>query len=614
MSLFDFGPLSNSFRTYSASDRADRVARELEAHFAPYLVIRRDLGIRDLWYLFLVDEELIWRLKSRGFWFGKPLCSVEDALNLHEEGSIPPGIVSTEAPPGTLVPKALARPTRATVHRPDLLLDTHEGVRGVFTGEALPPAQAMVYPSISCRDGNEVEPNQVVEFLVRVEAAPRPGISAAFPIQFPGNAETIDLHAEVSSREFEPLSRDDWSRTFVVNRQLRSTPEHWLFKAQARGDRKQYSLTVTFHTSGLVIGALEVALPRRSLAASAPPAKFGARLMSLPQESGARLVVSISEPGSQDYLLSLYEDNRPWENVVPWPGAGRNSETYFTGLERAQTDQDLQNAGYGLWVDLPEPVRQFLDRRQLEGAPTLFISNGRVAPFEILQLRPQRSGPFLGVDRPVSRWVNDSDMPAGEELKVARVACIRPSYQGADALPSAVKEEEDLRERFPALLRVATTSDLDNLLESGDVGLVHFAGHADSSPAHLTLEDGQVLPARFHPSKPLLKQGHPLIFLNGCRAGAGRSGAPAAVANFVKVLLTSRCSAVVAPMINAYSPAALEAARVFYDALATETIAEAVRRVRAIPSTQSIPDTQRATFLSYLAFAPPTLGVTFTPE
>jgi hypothetical protein len=617
MSLFDFGPLSSTFRTCRASDRADRVVRELEAHFAPYLVIRRDLRIRTRWYIFPVDEGLISSLKSKRFDYkGKPLYLVEKVLDLHEydEEAITPRIVSTEGPPGTLATKALAWPTRAAVHRPSLLLDTHEAVLGIFTGEALPPAQAMVYPSISCPDGNEVEPGQVVEFLVRVEAAPRAGISAALPIQFPSNAETINLYAEVSSREFKPLSRDEWSKTFVVNRQLRSTPEHWLFKAQARGNRRQYSLTVTFHTSGSVVGSLPVTLPRRSRAASAPPPKFGGRSMSLPQESGASLVVNISEQGSQDYLLSLYEDNDRWGDTVPWREAGRKGEIYFTWLERAQTVQDLQNTGYGLWVDLPEPVRRFLDRRKFEGVPTLFISDGRVAPFEILQLRPQSSGPFLGVDRPVIRWVNDSEMPDGPELKVARVACIRPSYQDADALPSAVREEEYLRERYPTLSRVATTSDLDNLLKSGDVGLVHFAGHADGSPAELTLEDGKVPAVRFHPSKPLLNQGHPLFFLNGCRAGAGRSGAPAAVANFVKVLLTSKCSAVVAPMIKVDSAAALEAAHVFYAALATETIAEAVRRVHAIPSTRSMPDTQRATFLSYLAFAPPTLRVTFTPE
>jgi CHAT domain len=606
MSQFDFGPLG-TFRTCAASERADRVARELEAYFAPYLVIRRDLEDRNGWYVFLVDEELIRRLKSKRFGI-----TVEHTLDLHEHEFDTPRIVSMEGPPGTLLTRVLASHVRAAAHRPHVLLDTHEAVRGIFTGEALPPAQAMLYPSITCVDGNEVEPGQVVEFLVKVEAAPQPGITTALPIQFPRHAETIDLYAEVSSREFGPLGRDEWSKTFVVSRQLRSTPDQWLFKARARGNRKQYSLTVTFHTAGAVVGALGVTLPRRSRLASAPPPKFSARLMSIPQESGARLVVSISEQGGQDYLLSLYQDNGQWDDAVPWQGAGRASETYFTWLENAQTDQDLQDAGYGLWVDLPEPMRRFLDRHEVEGASTLFISNGRVAPFEILQLRPKSSGPFLGVDRPVTRWVNDSGMPAGRELKVARVACIRPTYQGADALPSAVAEEAYLQGRFPRLSHVATKSDLDTLLDNGDVGLVHFAGHADGNPAQLTLEDARVPPARFHPAKPLLSQGHPLFFLNGCRAGSGRSGAPAAVANFVKVLLTSECSAVVAPMIKTDSAAALEAAHVFYEALETESIAEAVRRVRALPTTRAMPDAQRATFLSYLAFAPPTLRVAFT--
>src|SRR5690349_21690353 len=71
---------------------------------------------------------------------------------------------------------------------------------------------------------------------------------------------------------------------------------------------------------------------------------------------------------------------------------------------------------------------------------------------------------------------------------------IRPTYKAPDALPNAEKAEDYLRTHFLRLMRVATEAELEALLECGDVGMAHFAGHADGNTARLSLEGAKVPP------------------------------------------------------------------------------------------------------------------------
>jgi hypothetical protein len=113
---------------------------------------------------------------------------------------------------------------------------------------------------------------------------------------------------------------------------------------------------------------------------------------------------------------------------------------------------------------------------------------------------------------------------------------------------------------------------------------------------------------RFRLSYSLMKA-HPIFFINGCRAGQGTTNAPAILANFGKVLLKSGCIGLIAPMIAVKSPAALQAARKFYEVVEKQTLAEAVRSVRELARSASCPDDERATYASYAAFAPARLSV-----
>jgi len=228
-----------------------------------------------------------------------------------------------------------------------------------------------------------------------------------------------------------------------------------------------------------------------------------------------------------------------------------------------------------------------------------------VAPFEMVQLCPEKNGPFLGATQPVLRWIYERTPPA-DAIQEHQAACLRPSYQGTDTLPDAIEEERNLASHLQ-LIHAGTKHEFDSMvLNNPAIGLLHFAGHAQAAPALLKLEADETLePAAFHPRYPLMNQGRPFVFLNGCEIGCGSGTVPAPVGNMVKTLLKNGCRAVVAPFVKVQTVASRKAAETFYEASESETIGEAVRRVREHAADPSTPEDQRATFLSYAAFAMP---------
>lgn len=76
MSKWEF---STPFRTYASTQPSLYVARDLESHYSPYVVIRRDVADQKfLWYVREVNEEFLLVLKLGG---QKDILNV---LGLHE--------------------------------------------------------------------------------------------------------------------------------------------------------------------------------------------------------------------------------------------------------------------------------------------------------------------------------------------------------------------------------------------------------------------------------------------------------------------------------------------------------------------------------------------------
>jgi CHAT domain-containing protein len=293
-------------------------------------------------------------------------------------------------------------------------------------------------------------------------------------------------------------------------------------------------------------------------------------------------------------MVSVYEKGRLAAGPASWKVTGQD---FFDKLQTATTAEAFDKVADGISIEMADEITDLLDRKDLEGITTLIIGDERVAPFEAMRLRRSQNGPLLGADRPVVRWISKKGMalvPAG-----SKIACIRPNYSGTDELLSAKKEEQDLQRRYPQMTVARTSAQLDELLKCTDVAMLHFAGHSGGNPPSLILEDGPVDVMKFSSSSKLMTT-HPVIFANGCRAGQSLPGVPAMQANFAKIVLKSGASGFIAPMIEIDSPAAFECEKVFYQALETDTVAEAVRKVRALAETTE--EKQKATCASYAAF------------
>lgn len=597
MNKIDFSH-TMGFRIYSASDSAFGVAHDLEHHFAPYAVVKQSLKGEDRWNVFNVDDELFRRLKHHGAG-GADLFSV---LNLHKGGWGAPHILGVDE----TVASVLAGSARYKA--PYVIVDAAGTPRAVRSSALAPARIAALFPHVT--GPTEVERDRVVEFALRLDSVARPGGNSVLQVTFPEGADTITVNAGLSSREFSCPEGEKWQAEFVVDRDLNTRPSEWVFKVLPVGDLPLYSFSIVFSAAGSALGAVTyTALRKGTLSSDAAP-KQSAEMVSLPSEAGASIVVLVTEQPLDEYQLLFYENGRQAVDPLLWK---LNGEDFFKMLENADSAQGLNDVGYGMAIEVPEAMSSFLGRKDLEGSTTLFISDSRVAPFEVLQIRPSANGPLLGVDRPVVRWLKEPGMPKVRKLDSAKLACIRPRYAGSDALPSAEDEENDLQKRFGAIDVARKVADVEHLLDRDDVQFVHFAGHALGNPARLSMEDGPVWAVRFHASRPLLKDAHPVFFINGCRVGQGTNAAPAILANFAKVLLKSGCIGLIAPMIDVDSRAALKAERKFYDALEKQTIAEAIRRVRELSLSDECPEVERATYMSYAAFVPADLRAQLQP-
>ena len=591
--------LTGGFRTFDVGDPAHVVARELAGEPIAYLVLRQGEG----WYVVEVDGDLIARLRAA------PVgATLEQTLGLDKKDR-------TRALPG----RSLSDSKRPPVHmRGDVEVHwrSHRGASsgpvqgrqpivddtGVVQGIADTAADANaahLYPTLHTVGSARAINDEISEFCLTLDQAPTFGLTTPMRVQFADGEQTVDVHATVSSRHFMQPHGASWSHTFRVDRALHVSPREWCFQARAIGHRAGYSLTVTFHAGDQVVGAVTM-----TLRGSGSPSVSSDGLR-VPTHKNDGLVVDISEIGDQ-FGIRMYEDGQLWGSEKAW---SVDTESFFELLQRAASHDDLEELGYSLWLDLPGVVRKFLDRPEVEGKTVLIVSDGRVAPFEALQLRPHKGGPLLGVANPVTRWVRDHPMSTADCVRASKLAVIRPDYIESCALPKAKEEESHLTSIFDEPTLVRSSGDFKQLLKSTDTDIVHFAGHAEGSPPYLLVEDGKVELRSLHPSRPLLKA-HPLFFLNGCRVGSGTGVRPSIDANFVKWLAASRCRAIVAPLIMVDDPAALDATRVFYGRLlGGDAVAGAVQEVRRMAYDEKRSSQHVGSYLSYLSFGAPSLGV-----
>lgn len=459
----------------------------------------------------------------------------------------------------------------------------------------------------------EVEPGQEVTFLLdlRVDqgslpAVPAAGVAGGVAAVLGAGVASVDLVVTVSSQHFRQIPGEAWLNTIRVERSG-PTPGQWLFRGLAAGDRAFYQLDLSFYVGGTYQRTLSLRLPRRGqqLQTTSAPLDLNLDFSAAGQRRGARLLLEIAWNGQVHQLQ--WTDTKTKQQGHDLLAV--NTDLYFTDLanDPSLTYAMLRRKCRNFLWDLPPALRELLQSADLSGQAISVTSSAPIFPIELLPLEGDR--PLLGMDRPVYRWVSGITPPELDGVPFKEMACIRPEYGAKQRpLPDAADEQAFLEQHF-ALTHIKDEADLETLLSQGHTRLIHFAGHAVDSPPKLFMSDDSFVSPDVFWDRPLMKE-RPFIFINGCKAGMARPGQPAARANMMLILLSSRCSGAVAPLIEVYSPAAKSAAQAFYQAiLSNQSVGEATVTVRRLAL--SDPD-RAATYASYLSYAPPGLTLRYS--
>jgi len=192
-----------------------------------------------------------------------------------------------------------------------------------------------------------------------------------------------------------------------------------------------------------------------------------------------------------------------------------------------------------------------------------------------------RSDPFLGQAFSIARWKQARTFP--DPLVVTGFAVIAPEYS-LDPLPAAQDEANDLVERFGATKVAGRGPDVRRLQRSGEVQLIHFAGHGQYDPDRteesvIKLADGPLLPRDLYRAR-IGRTMRPLVFLNACEVGE-RGWTLTQIGGWADAFCDVGFSGFVGPYWAVSDAVGRKAATLFYGQLAQgETVGGAMRAIR----------------------------------
>ncbi len=203
------------------------------------------------------------------------------------------------------------------------------------------------------------------------------------------------------------------------------------------------------------------------------------------------------------------------------------------GILAEEIEDDLTSIGRDLYGRLfpPQMRAAYRELRRKVNTLTVVSDDPWAIPWELIKpFEDDFDDNFLCLQFQLTRWLAGALSPA-EFVRAARIADIGTGV-GSDqvALPDAETEHQLLAELAGAVsgvesvtLRDARFSEVKQLLESGGLGLVHFAGHGDHDPERPGESKIQLADRAFRarhllgPMQLSLKVDRPLVFLNACR-------------------------------------------------------------------------------------------------
>ena len=280
--------------------------------------------------------------------------------------------------------------------------------------------------------------------------------------------------------------------------------------------------------------------------------------------------------------------------------------------------QTMVDMGKALWGHLPLAFREeYLRLAGLAEQPrSIAIASDELSfPWELVRPSGQVSGTFvqlppMGIAHVIGRWKPAVDTrPQPQQLKVTSVALVIPDA-ASSGLAWITQEIAQLKACLPGaeLLQPATRADLENLLATGEVQLMHFSGHGmPGQQADLDafeLEGGTQITAPSFAQSAMAANHHPILVLNACSLGRSRAVMKRA-GGFTSACIDNGWSGIIAPYWPVFDAKASEFSEKLYGKLASgASVGEALNELR-------IENPDDPTYLSYSWFGDPFAAVMF---
>jgi hypothetical protein len=348
------------------------------------------------------------------------------------------------------------------------------------------------------------------------------------------------------------------------------------------------------------------------------PARIAAIAPILPEPGEVTLQVRFD---GERYTFQLLSESYLFEPVLARALTARPGEAVerTVAMLRAMTNESseytpkntrawMERMGIGLWNDMvPDLIKdQFWQLRSSIGAFSIACGQDTI-PWELLYPLSSVKGAdagFLVEQFPVLRR-------AYGQRRSRRVSMTPSLYVVSARSPANARQEVDvLRRRLAAGQEVLDLELLLELVEAGDVGLLHFACHntfrAEAGGSSIAMGGGPFVPGLLNRAVTTrsLAQRSPLVFINACRT-AGAIPEYTRLMGWAEQFMAAGAGAFVGTLWAVRSDSALTFAEAFYDALlAGQTLGQAGRTAR-LTTAANVSD---PTWLAYTVYGDPAAG------
>ena len=332
---------------------------------------------------------------------------------------------------------------------------------------------------------------------------------------------------------------------------------------------------------------------------------------------GAVSLVVRYDPAQNAYRFEFRDEDNPNEvtsRLAYEPGP--RVEQLVSGLDELakgrsgysadQARDYLVNSGAALWRELvPQALReQFWERQQRIRQLTILADKDAV-PWEVLYPRdPGHDAGFLVEQFPVTRAIFGRRSVRKIGLRPARFVLPEDSLPEARAEIDAVRRLIDPEQ--PQGMLISGLTPLQDLINSGDFGLLHFACHNRfdrTNGSSIMLDNVQFTPTLLTTAAidRILELSAPTIFMNACRS-AGLSATYNRLDGWASKFLEAGAGAFIGSLWAVCDGTAREFAQEFYNQLqATSSLGEAVKQARRVAAKQ----TDDPTWLAYAVYGNP---------